>query len=305
MDLPTHAFFGLALGLIFCDRPELALIVAVGTLLPDLDREYWFIPSKFYRDEQYHRALLHNVFFIAITYVIHPLLALGIFLHMLLDSFTTSKDRGCEWFFPFSRLVKRGRYDVNMEPQPLDPNERVYFYHEDLHATIEYADPFLPESPRSPWRRVYGPALNSKLLDKGFLIGSIGLIIVWALLPDGTNLQRFPNDISTYIPFAVLFFAIAILFLAGELDRRDQDAPLQIPRLTFLRRLAVVKYPLFAFGIALFIAWLALFWNEISTNLQTIVSNWLSIVCAIALIAIIATAIIKLSTINSQKEAVV
>ncbi len=236
MDLPTHAVFGFAVGLVFFGRPEIALLVSLGTLIPDLDREYWFIPMKVYRDEQYHRALFHNVFAIALAYLVSPFLSLGIFLHMLLDSFTTSKDRGCEWFFPLTRRVKRGIYNANMEPQPLDPNEQIYFYQEDPHAVIEYPEPELPE-PESPWRRVYGPALNSNLLDRGFLCGAIAIILVWLLAPDFSNLRLFSDNLAKCVPQIVGYFSIGILFLAGELDRSDQEAPFGKTQLGSLKKL--------------------------------------------------------------------
>jgi hypothetical protein len=235
LDLPTHAIFGFAVGLVFFGRPEIALLVSLGALIPDLDREYWFIPMKAYLDEQYHRALFHNVFVIALAYLVSPFLSLGIFLHMLLDSFTTSKDRGCEWFYPFSRLVKRGRYDADGHPQHLDPNERIYFYQEDLHAMIEYPEPNLPE-PESPWRRVYGPALNSSLLDRGFLCGAIAVILVWLLTPDFSNLTLFSNNLTKCIPHIAGYFSVGALFFAGELDRRDQEAPFWKRQLGFLKK---------------------------------------------------------------------
>jgi hypothetical protein len=67
----------------------------------------------------------------ALTFAVSPFLSLGVFLHVLQDSFTTVKDRGVEWFYPFTRLAKRGRYDPEGVPQPLDPSEKVYFYQED------------------------------------------------------------------------------------------------------------------------------------------------------------------------------
>ena len=48
----------------------------------------------------------------AAGYLLSPFFALGIFLHSLQDSFTTVKDRGCEWFYPLSRRVKRGNLDL-------------------------------------------------------------------------------------------------------------------------------------------------------------------------------------------------
>src|SRR5207249_5095592 len=111
-------FFSVAVGLVFFDKPEIALLIGLGALIPDLDREYWFIPKKIYADEQIHRAGLHNVFMMAVTYVVSPYLSLGVFLHVLQDSFTTVKDRGVEWFFPLTRLDKRGSYDGEGNPQP-------------------------------------------------------------------------------------------------------------------------------------------------------------------------------------------
>ena len=304
MDLPTHAVFGFAVGLVFFGRPEIALLVSLGALIPDLDREYWFIPMKAYLDEQYHRALFHNVFVIALAYLVSPFLSLGIFLHMLLDSFTTSKDRGCEWFYPFSRLVKRGRYDADGHPQPLDPNERIYFYQEDLHAMIEYPEPNLPE-PESPWRRVYGPALNSSLLDRGFLCGAIAVILVWLLTPDYSNLTLFSNNLAKCIPHIAGYFSVGALFFAGELDRRDQEAPFGKTQLGFLNKLSFLKIPLMIAGGLLCITWFVMYWSEISANLEAIGSSWVSILFGALLVAISSFAIIKWQTRKGKPPAIV
>jgi len=128
------------------------------------------------------------------------------------------------WFWPLSILVKRGLYDYNMEPQPLNPEERVYFYQEDLHAVIEYAEPDLPE-PESPWRRVYGPALNSNLLDRGFLFGSLGIIIVLILAQYLSNSALLIDNLSKCVLLLIAYFSIIALFIGGELDRKDQEAP--------------------------------------------------------------------------------
>jgi len=299
VDLPTHIFFGVAIGLVFFGRPEIALLIALGTIFPDLDREYWFVPTEVYLNEQYHRAVLHNVFIVALAYLVSPFLSLGIFLHMLQDSFTTSKDRGCEWFYPLSRLVKRGRYDINGHPQPLDPNERVYFYHEDLWDRIEYAEPDLPE-PEAPWRRVYGPALNSSLLDRGFLCGSIVLILVWLLIPDCSNLALWlKNPLEYYYPYLVALLGIVVLFASGELDRRDRDKPYRIPQLRIL------KIPLLIAGILLFVAGFALLWREIWANLEMIRPNWIPLLVGGLLVALTSFAVVKWQTRKSKALAIV
>ena len=304
MDLPTHAFFGFAVGLVFFGHPEIALLVSLGALIPDLDREYWFVPLRVYRDEQLHRALLHNVFAMGLLYLVSPFLSLGIFLHMLLDSFTTSKDRGCEWFWPLSRLVKRGLYDFNMEPQPLDPKERVYFYQEDFRATIEYPEPDLDEPP-SPWRRVYGPALNSNLLDRGFLCGAIGLAAIWLLTQYFSNSALLLDNLSKCVPLLVAYFAIIALFLGGELDRRDQEAPFGKTQLDPLRNLSFLKVPLLILGGFLAVLWLILYRIEILANLELISSNWIPILVTGLLLTVTSIAIVKWYTRKSQPHAVV
>jgi hypothetical protein len=304
MDLPTHLFFGLAVGLLFFGHPEFAFLVALGALIPDLDREYWFVKVSVYRDEQLHRALFHNVFVMALFYLVSPFLALGIFLHMLLDSFTTSKDRGCEWFWPLSRLVKRGLYDYNMKPQTLDPKERVYFYQEDVKAVIEYAEPDLPE-PESPWRRVYGPALNSNLLDRGFLCGAIGLTMVWILTQYFSNSTLLVDNLSKCVSLLIACFSIIALFIGGELDRRDQEAPFGKTQLDPLRKVSFLKFPLVILGGFLAVLWLILYRKEILANLELISSNWIPILAAGLIVTISSIAIVKWHTRKSQAPAIV
>jgi hypothetical protein len=304
MDLPTHAFFGLAIGLVFFGQPEFAFLVALGALIPDLDREYWFIKFSVYRDEQLHRALLHNVFVMGLFYLVSPFLALGIFLHMLLDSFTTSKDRGCEWFWPLSRLVKRGLYNCKMEKQPIDPKERVYFYQEDVEAVIEYAEPDLLEPP-SPWRRVYGPALNSNLLDRGFLLGSLGIIAVWLVAQYFMNNTILLNNLSGCVILLTAYLSIIALFIGGELDRRDQEAPFGKTQLDPLKKVSFLKTPLVILGGFLAVLWLILYRNEILANLELIGSNWIPILAAGLILTATSIAIVKWHTRKIQVHAIV
>jgi hypothetical protein len=62
---------------------------------------------------------------------------------MLHDSFTTVKDRGVEWFYPITRLVRRGLYDASGNKEQLDPKEKIYFYQEDSRGLVDKADPDL------------------------------------------------------------------------------------------------------------------------------------------------------------------
>jgi len=307
MDLPTHFAFGLAMGFVFFGhQPEFALLVSLGALLPDLDREYWFIPAKQYAPEQRHRALFHNVLVIALTYPVSPFLSLGTFLHVLQDSFTTVKDRGVEWFYPFTRLAKRGVYNTDGKPQPLDKNEKVYFYQEDPPGLIKYADSDLQENfdRPIPWRRVYGFALNSHLLDHGFLFGSIVVLVVWLLVPL-TNFT-FPNlntlvqtPMSVYETWLFGFVAIGTLFFAGEIDRRDKQRPI-------FEKIKPVKIPIFLGGLILLAGWIYILRGSIGSNASSIVGPALFQILAMVLaIPLVALLLIRKQTSGGKKPATI
>lgn len=292
MDLPTHFTFGLAVGLVFFGSPEIGLLIALGTLLPDLDREYWFIPKRLYADEQIHRAGLHNVFMMALTYLVNQFLSLGVFLHVLQDSFTTVKDRGVEWFFPITRLVKRGLYDSQGNAMQKDPKEKVYFYQEDPKGLVEKADPDLREygCDPVPWRRVYGFSQNSQLLDKGFLIGSIIVILIWTFAPGNylhfTMWTNLPT--MSYYQIGIGYAAVGTLFVAGEIDRRNKK-----PR---FGRSKVMKYPIFGLGLALIGIWAIMIWMQMQHNLTIIFHNPVSILMGIIIIPIAIFILLKLKT---------
>jgi len=304
LELTTHLVFGIAAGFLFLGRVDAALMVGLGALLPDLDREYWFVRTKTYQDEQPHRARFHNVFVMALGYLVSPFFSLGIFLHALQDSLTTSKDRGCEWFYPFTRLVKRGRYDADGKEQPLEPNEHIYYYQEDPKGIIEHADPDLQEPGPSPWRRVYGPALNSQLLDRGFLFGSIALVVLWLLVPNLSHLSMFSQPLTFYYPFAAGYLFFGFVYWSGELDRRDRTKPLGILPKKMVEERNLLKKPLFIISLGFFVTWFILYRNEIWTNLQTISSNWLSLVLGAAAVFLVSFTIIKLET-RKGKTAIV
>jgi hypothetical protein len=298
LELTTHAVFAFAVGLIFFGRPDVALLVTLGALVPDLDREYWFVKMRKYQEEQPHRARLHNVFIMAIGCLLSPFFALGIFLHALQDSFTTVKDRGCEWFFPLTRWVKRGTLDANGKPQfPIEPG-KVCFYQEDPKGIVEHADPDLqePDDKPTPWRRVYGPALNSCLLDRGFLFGSILLAAIWLLTPDLSRISIFARPWSFYYPFIAGFAFFGSVYLAGELDRRDREVPLRVVPKTMIRHNNILKKPLLAVGLIFLGVWLVLYWTEILTNLENLTADWLTIVIGASTIVAVASVVIVSET---------
>jgi hypothetical protein len=161
MNFTTHVMFGLLLASIFFGKPEIILLVGVGSAIPDLDREYGFLSKESFRNVQVHRALFHNFVFLGFLFLINPFLALGAFLHTFLDALTTARDRGVEWLYPFSRLIKRAVYDNSGNKMELDPKEKIYFLQNEIQIlTNKTTKDLKPSGPPLPWRRTYGPALS-------------------------------------------------------------------------------------------------------------------------------------------------
>jgi hypothetical protein len=304
LELTTHTVFAFAVGLIFFGRPDVALLVTLGALLPDLDREYWFVRVKKYRDEQPHRARFHNVFVMAVGYLLSPFFALGIFLHALQDSFTTVKDRGCEWFYPLTRTVKLGTLDADGNLQPNIEPGKIYFYQEDVKGIIEKADPDLrlPGDDPTPWRRTYGFALNSSLLDRGFLFGSITIIIIWLTMSVINHSFVFSNAWTFYYPFIAGFAFFGLVYFAGELDRRDRKQPLKVIPKTMIRHNNIFKKPLFIAGIVSFGIWIFLYRLEIWNNIRTVFNSWQLLALGAVSIAILSLIMIRIEQGAKKKE---
>jgi hypothetical protein len=268
MDLPTHAAFGFAIGLIFFGHPEIGLLVALGALMPDLDRD-WLEKADAFPEEKRHRAILHNVFVMGLAYLFSPFLALGIFIHMLQDSLTTAKDRGCEWLYPISRLVKHGILAGNSVD--LHPNEHIYFYQEDPEDKDE-------DRPAIPWRRVYGPALNSKLLDRGFLFGSILLILTWFGFEYFSKSLTSITDLAPCIPHLLLLTSIVILLVTGAtFNREKQNVAVDKNQKKHLNLRDAVKYLLVATSLTVVFLWIWFYQTGIVENIETIQSYWIPI----------------------------
>jgi hypothetical protein len=291
LDLPTHLAFGLAIGLVFYGKTEAALLIGFGALIPDLDREYWFVRRKDYRDEQPHRARLHNVFLMALAYILSPFLALGIFLHAFLDSFTTVKDRGVELFWPLTRFVKggwkSGDRSVNAD-HPVD--EHIFYWQEDVKGYLEDADPdvWKPGDKPVPWRRVYGFALNSRILDKWFLLGSIAVILTWLFVPNSTNASLLVSYLYSKADYWLAGFGgIVLIYISGDLDRRWRP-PLE-RRLSIRKVSRSYKYPLILIclvGMVILCYWIYLSASAIVLNLTALYSIMMPLFVAIALVSV-------------------
>jgi hypothetical protein len=196
---------------IFTGDPYFALLAGIGSFIPDLDREYIIVSRKVFRNEQYHRALFHNLLFLSGLFFVNVWLAVGAFLHSFIDSFTTAKDRGVEWLFPLSRLVKRGRYAIDAKSENdecklvlLDqkPADRVCFLHEDSPQMTKLSDLDLKETSAVPWRRTYGPAANGQVFDRWFFFSFSYLCFVKSCICQERNKpSAFDTDHSAYVSF--------------------------------------------------------------------------------------------------------
>ena len=124
------------------------------------------------------------------------------------------------------------------------------------------------------------------------------MIAIWLFAPDNAHMSFLLGYPSVnYTAHMVGYVAIAILFAAGELDRRDE--PLRIPRFNF------VKYPIFGAGIALFSFWLVLCRSEIMANLHDIFSHPVSILLGVLLIIIVSLTVIAWETKLGKTSAIV
>jgi LPXTG-motif cell wall-anchored protein len=258
MDLPTHAAFGLAVGLVFFGQPAAAVLVLIGAILPDLDRD-WLVKSNAIGEDQRHRAILHNVFIVGIAFLLSPFLAVGVFLHMLQDSFTTANDKGCEWFYPVSRWVKRGKFNEHKKAMKLDPKERIYFLQEDPENVAS--------GPAIPWRRVYGPAQNSNIVDRLFLVSSLIVAGVWFGLKASVDLPSLVSAVTETGSNWVLFLALAVVLLAGLFFRNRRQI-----KFTRFARVGIV-----ILGLGLALLWGFLVQTDLSANIKVIGSSWMPI----------------------------
>jgi hypothetical protein len=233
LNLGTHIFFAGVVTAIFTGNPYFTLLAGIGSFIPDLDREYLFMSPKAFREEQFHRALFHNLLFLSGLFFVNVWLALGAFLHSFLDSFTTEKDKGVEWLFPFSRLVKRGRYTLaatskdkacKLELVDQKPPDRVCFINEDSPEMTKLSDPDLKESRAVPRRRTYGPAANGQLFDRWLALASFSLLILYALVNPDFALAGKNLILSTQIILPMtLLTGIVLVYLGGWLKKNKRN----------------------------------------------------------------------------------
>ncbi len=256
MNLPTHIMFGALIGALFFGRWDIILLVAIGSVLPDMDREYGFFSKDYFRDHQLHRAIYHNFVFIGIVFLINPYLALGAFCHTLLDGINTAKDRGVEWLYPFSRLVKKARYDHEGKKIAFDIKTKVYMYQNDPVELTRKTAEDMKDFTLRPWRRIYGPFYSGGILDIGIFAGSTAIILFLALL-SVFGIRTFidfyhPQFSFDFIgPLAISSLGVSLVLGIGEMKRhieakKASPAPPMLYKLSFFLSLSLI-----AFGVGL------------------------------------------------------
>jgi len=218
--------FGILVAALFTGDPEIMLLVGLGSVIPDLDREYGFLSKESFRRRAIHRALCHNFLFLDAVYLINPYLSLGAFLHTLLDALTSARDRGVEWLYPLSRLVNKAAYDYSGNKMELDPKQKIYFLQYEVPALTEKTTKDLkPDGQPQPWRRTYGPALSGGLLDQSIFFGSLGLTLLLIFF-SALGIQKFIDlstlnlSISFTLPLLLGMSGILTNFVVGEIDRK-------------------------------------------------------------------------------------
>jgi len=141
-----------------------------------------------------------------------------------------------------------------------------------------------------PWRRVYGFAQNGHLLDRGFLVGSLAVIAIWLAYPFGfTYAHQFSELIESNPVWAVGYAAVAVLFAAGETQRRDK-----LP----------VSVPLFVIGIGLLAVWFVLFRFEMLANLENILADPIPLLAGVVAIPVISFILVRYYTRGGRKAIV-
>ena len=244
MNLPTHIMFGALIGALFFGRWDIILLVAIGSVLPDMDREYGFFSKDYFRIHQLHRALYHNFVFIGVLFLVNPYLALGAFCHTLLDGVNTAKDHGVEWLYPFSRLVKKARYDHGGKKIAFDIKTKLYMYQNDPVELTRKTSEDMKDFTLRPWRRIYGPFYSGGILDIGIFAGSTVLILfltILSLLGVRTFIDFYQPQLSFNFvgPLSISVLGISLVLGVGETKRhieakRASRSPPMLYKLSFL-----------------------------------------------------------------------
>ena len=157
--------------------------------------------------------------------MINPFFGIGAFLHSFLDSFTTTRDRGVEWLYPFSRMVAKAVYDSDGNKLTLDPKHKIYFLSNDMPGlTRRTTKDIKPGEIPVPNRRTYGGlqqfidfSMHKETLSLTIplLIGSVGVFLNFLVGElDRKKLVKTKSDrpykFSFILSFGIMIFAIVL-----------------------------------------------------------------------------------------------
>ena len=215
MNLTTHWILAIALGIAFFHNVEIALIMSIGALIPDLDREYLFVARDYIEKHQLHRSLFHNFAVIGVLYLFNPFLSLGALTHSLLDTFTSATDRGAEVLFPFTRFVSKYYYSI--EGSVTGQVKKAEWWVEDPWRLLKQtSDKIFRSLPSRHGDGLYGPFKNSRVVDWGIFFSSI-IFLGISYLVSGSSLY----STSNFRPLSLIsLVGIAIFYMLGEWWRR-------------------------------------------------------------------------------------
>ena len=230
MNLPTHVVAAFAIGIALFHNVELALIMSIGAVIPDLDRDYFFVARDFIGRHQTHRALFHNFLLAGILYLVSPFLALGALSHYFLDIFTSATDRGVELLYPFTRLVDGSRwlYTIEGEKKPNESKKLKWWVEDPYRLLRNTTDPDLQEPQEQSWRRSYGPFKNSRIVDWGIFLASLIFIIIlvasFALWNNFYSLTQ-PLVLSniSFWGLVIIFLGVIAFYLTGYLYQKQPE----------------------------------------------------------------------------------
>jgi hypothetical protein len=249
MNLTTHWILAVALGVALFHSGQIALILGIGALIPDLDREYYLTVKNIIGKYQLHRALLHNVVFMALLYFVNPFLALGAFSHSVVDIFTTASDRGVEIFYPFTRIVRS--YHLTIEGKPSSkPGNKLAWWVEDPWRLLKQTTDFdLQEPSEQAWRRSYGPFKNSRIVDWGLFFGSIFFLALCFFFSRSEFFPTLTFDDGLIVPMV----GIAFFYVIGEVWRRKRINVNRLRNKYIVVAALIVGLIIFVFGISRYV----------------------------------------------------
>jgi hypothetical protein len=123
------------------------------------------------------------------------------------------------------------------------------------------------------------------------------------VIRDLSKIFIFDKPGSFYYPFIARLAFFGLVYLAGELDRRDRRVPLRIIPKTMIRHNNISKKPLFVAGLFFHAVWLILLRTEMAANLESLLADRLTIILGIVAILIAALVVIRSEMIVSRKKA--